>query len=278
MADGICKLTGKYGPLVKAHIFPKALTNPGEGRPFAQNRRDLAPIKRWDSWYDPSIVTQAGEDILKEFDTWAIEELRKHRLVWSAWGSDEALSTEDFEPIPGREDWGLRTVRGLDGARLRLFYLSILWRAAVSNMWEFHEVVVRASDLRRLRRMLLERDPTPLHRFPITLIQLSTRGDRHNHSPLAQRKPRNPLRPNGPTVPIFRFYFDGLVAHIHRESNPEDVSASGPLYLGGSDELLVTTVTLERSWQHENFSKLIEETEARWPERLARISGIGVSN
>lgn len=106
MANGTCKLTGESGPLVKSHILPKALTYGAEkGLPFAQAGRDYAPIKRWDSWYDPLIVTQAGEDILEAYDNWAIEELRAHRLVWSGWGGDSVLPAETIE-VPDSGGWG----------------------------------------------------------------------------------------------------------------------------------------------------------------------------
>ena len=91
---GICKLTLTNGKFVDSHIIPKALTKPAQkGMPFLQFKSDRHPIKRWSSWYDPCLVTQAGEDILTEFDTWAIIELRKHKLVWSSWGENRTLGT-----------------------------------------------------------------------------------------------------------------------------------------------------------------------------------------
>lgn len=273
MAEGTCKLTGEVGPLVKAHILPKALTYPAEkGMPFAQGGRDSPPIKRWDSWYDSSIVTRAGEDILEEFDTWAVKELRQHQLVWSSWNGD-ALETSDFVAIPDTNGWGVRKIKGLDGKRLRHFFLSLLWRAGVSQMPEFREVDLRSSDLRRLRRMLLERDPSPLHLFPMSLLQLSSKGAIHNQSPLAQRKPKNPLNPNGPAIPIYRVYLDGLIAHIHRESSPKEVEELGDLLLGNGEDMVVSTVPFEESWQKENLSELMREAEVRWPDRLRRIPG-----
>lgn len=274
MANGMCKLTGDVGPFVKAHIFPKALTYPAEkGMPFVQSGQDSPPVKRWSSWYDPAIVTRAGEDILEEYDTSAIEELRRHKLVWSSWGTDKSLASEDFFPIPETDGWGVRAIKGLDGARLRLFFLSLLWRTAVSEMVEFKEVSLRASELRRLRRMLVERDPNPLDRFPITLTQLSTIGVIHNHAPLSQRKPRDLSKPNGPTIPIFRFYFDGLIAHIHRESSPQEVEELGNMFLGVGEVTAVSTVTFEKSWQRDNLAELMAEAFTRWPERMERIPG-----
>lgn len=276
MASGICKLTGISGPLVKAHILPAALTYPAEkGLPFAQAGRDSAPIKRWNSWYDTSIVTREGEDILAEYDNWAIEKLRQHRLVWSGWGKARKFESSDSIAIAGGNGYGAREITGLDGGMLRLFFLSLLWRAAVSKLHEFAEVQLHASDIRRLRRMLVDRDPTPLERFPISLIQLSSKGPIHNHAPIAQRKLRDITKPNGPTVPIFRFYLDGLIAHVHRESSCAEIEGLGPMLLGVEARTVVTVVPFEESWQRENLDELIREAENRWPDRLAQIPGFG---
>ena len=276
MANGVCKLTGTYGPLVKAHILPAALTYPAEkGRPFAQAGRDVAPKKRWSSWYDSSIVTQHGEDILAAYDDWAIGHLRQHRLVWSGWGEAERLEAPDFSEIPATEGFGFRHIADLDGSMLRLFFLSLLWRAAVSELQEFAEVQLHASDVRRLRRMLIEQDPEPLERFPIALTQLSTKGPVHNHAPIAQRKLRDIAKPNGPTIPIFRFYFDGLIAHVHRESSIAEFNEIGPMLLGAKPRAVITVVPFDRSWQRENLMDLISEAQSRWPDRLARIPGFG---
>jgi len=162
MAIGTCKLTGDFGPFVKAHIIPQALTyGATKDLPFVQAGPDHPPIKRWTSWYDPNIVTRAGENILASYDDWAIDELRCHELVWSSWSGDE-LRSADYSPIPGNDEgWGFREVQGIDGPRLRLFFLSILWRAAASEMREFREVQIRHSQMRRLRRMLMEGNPEP---------------------------------------------------------------------------------------------------------------------
>lgn len=278
MAIGTCKLTGSCGPLVKAHILPAALTYPAEkGLPFAQAGRDSAPIKRWSSWYDSSIVTRDGEDILASYDNWAIENLRQHRLVWSSWGEATKLEASDFKAIPGEEGYGVRQITDLDGGMLRLFFLSLLWRTAVSKLREFAEVQLHASDIRRLRRMLINRDPAPLERFPISLTQLSTKGPVHNFAPIAQRKPRDITRLNGPTIPIFRYYLDGLIAHVHRESSRAEVEGLGPMLLGAEARTVVIVVPFERSWQRENLAEVLREAETRWPDRLAQIPGFGNS-
>lgn len=274
MPLGTCKLTGDVGPMVKAHILPAALTAPvPSGMPFAQAGRDTPPIKRWSSWYDPAIVTRTGEDILERYDTWAIAELRRNQLVWSGWSGSSKLTATDYVEIPGAGGYGYRQLAGIDGPTLRLFLISLLWRAAVSNMVEFAEIDLKPSDTRRIRRMIVDGDHLPLSRFPITLTQLCTKGDTHNLTPLAQNMSRDPTNPAKGTIPIFRFYFDGLIAHFHRRTSAEDVAAFGDRSVGSDKQLTVLTVPFESSWQRENMDELVREAEERWPDRLARIPG-----
>ena len=69
MADGICKLTGITGKLVKSHLIPQALTQPEfKGTPLIQVGNGKIPIRRWSSWYDSSIVTSDGEAILADLE------------------------------------------------------------------------------------------------------------------------------------------------------------------------------------------------------------------
>jgi hypothetical protein len=148
-----------------------------------------------------------------------------------------------------------------------------LWRAAASKMAEFAEIDVRASNLRRLRRMLLTVEADPFHFFPMTLTQLSSKGPIHNLTPLSQRKPKFPWSKNSLSIPIYRFYFDGLIAHFHRQSNLREIDELGDMFVGHSNELLVPVVPFEGSWQKQNADDLIREAEDRWPDRLARIPG-----
>jgi hypothetical protein len=92
-----------------------------------------------------------------------------------------------------------------------LFLLSILWRAAATELSEFREIRMSVEDLKRLGAALRERRKEPLDFYPAMLTQLSTRGPAHNMTAIADEK----LVPDLETgdsfrVPIFRFYFDGL--------------------------------------------------------------------
>lgn len=261
MARGTCKLTGTHGKFVASHLIPKALTRPAiTGAPLLQYGSGMKPSRRWDSWYDKNLVTREGEDILTALDTWAITELRKHKLVWSGWGPMTALTT-GHDAIGGTP-WGSRRIKPIDTQRLRLFFLSLLWRAAASSRPEFSEVALPPDELECLRAMIVGGNHEPLHFYPMALVQLSTMGEIHNQTPFADMK-RVPAMGNEPErlIPIFRFYFDGLIIHIHQQTTDSGYETRlGPLIVGNGDELAVTTVTFEASFQLENLRTVVAES------------------
>lgn len=273
MTVGNCSLTGANGKFVDSHLIPRALTkHHTPGRPFVQTRGAQRPIRRRTSWYDPLLVTQSGEDILSGYDNWAIGQLRHNRLVWSSWGLRRRLAAADHAQVDGTP-YGIRHLTGIDKAKLRLFFLSLLWRAAASSLPEFEEVSLHGDELEQLRTLVLEGDPGPLDFFPISLTQLSTRGPAHNHAPIAQDKfiPAYGDAPSS-SVPIFRFYFDGLIAHFVRDAALGFTESNmGQQAVGYSDEFLVSTVSYEASFQHENLRELTLEAEDRWPEEMDRL-------
>ena len=273
-----CRLTGNEGKFVDSHLIPRALTkHHTAGKPFIQTRGSLRPIRRQTSWYDPKLVTREGEDILASYDGWAVAELRKHRLVWDSWGLRKRLSAEDHEPIDGTA-YGLRRIFGIDETKLRLFFLSLLWRAAASELVEFKEVMLAPDELEQLRQMVRDGSAGEIDFFPVSLTQLSTRGPKHNHAPIAQDKLIPAYGDVGEaSIPIFRFYFDGLIAHFVRGASKGFTEENmGSQAVGYSNELIVPTVSYEASFQNENLSGLMREAEELWPadmEKLYKAAG-----
>lgn len=258
---GLCKLTQQRGMFVDSHIIPEALTRPASnGKPLYQYGEGKRPIKRWSSWYDPKLVTLEGEKYLSALDTWAIHRLREHRLVWSGWGSSSSLNGFHTE-IAG--ELGIRQVSGIDPMRLRLFFLSLLWRAAATDLDEFSEVLISDDDLEHLRQLILSGNPGDLSFYPCQLTQLSTKGTIHNHAPIRDLKHLagdGLLTPSSLALPTFRFYFDGLIAHMH-VSLPKWSSAAslGNLLVGAADTVILSTVSFESSLQNLNMQSVMHE-------------------
>jgi hypothetical protein len=270
--EGVCRLTGEHGVFVESHLIPKALTRPDEpGLPFIEHTRPHGPLRKWSSWTDKGLVIRKGEDYLSRLDDWAIKELRRHKLVWSGWGPMISLGALHDELTPSH--WGIRQVKISNPQRLRLFFLSLLWRAAATSNPAFSEVEMPEEDLEQLRQMIVNSDPEPLSFYPATLSQLSTLGTIHNLTPLAQTKV-TPAIEDEPQreLPIFRFYFDGLIVHIHRQSTDDGYTVGlGPLVVGYGDKLTINTVTYSTSWEKENLETVIAESIAQWPERFFRL-------
>lgn len=272
-AYGICRLTGAEGKFVRAHIIPRALAPPApQGEAFAQIGQRRRPTRRRDSWYDERLVTSAGEDILTGYDTWAISEFRRLKLIWQSWGPMHSLATTDFHPIP-RTPWGLRQVEFADPTRMRLFLLSLLWRAAASDLPDMSEASLHASELRRLRRAIVSGLAPPASLMPVSLTQLSTIGDMHNHGPIRQLKPIPKVGTElGRSEPIIRIYFDGLIAHFHTEADDHTLEGLGLMAVGGTSTNVIT-VDYQASWQLENLRNCFADAEHEFPGGIARASG-----
>lgn len=257
--QGVCKLTGQSGAFVDSHIIPEALSRPSvSGNPLFQYAEGQRPIRRWTSWYDRQLVTAEGEQYLSEIDTWGIAKLRETRLVWSGWGTDTRL--RDHTP-PFGSSIGVRAVEVKDSGKLRLFFHSLLWRAAASGLNEFKDIRVNNSDLDRLRREVVGLESPPLDFYPVQLTQLSTKGPMHNQTPVPDIKYLPRLgSPESPPheVPMFRFYLDGLIAHVYRTlPDGYDLSEFGEIIVGAGPSVVLVTVTFEESFQFLNMKKFV---------------------
>jgi hypothetical protein len=218
------------------------------------------------------LVIQEGEEILAKLDAWAIPTLRSNKLIWSGWGPMQTLPSNLHSEIHGT-GWGFREIMTIDSPRLRVFFLSLLWRAAATDRREFAEIRVPQADIEKLRTMIVSGDPNPLSFYPICLVQLSTKGPEQNMTPIASKK-QTPAVGNLPAkdIPVFRFYFDGLIAHFERP-DPDNSKAEAleKLHLGTSSSLLVSTVTYEASFQRENLERLQQEANYEWGHVLDRL-------
>jgi hypothetical protein len=165
---------------VESHLIPKALSRPSvAGQYFISSNQGKRPKKSWSSWYDKELVIRKGEAILADYDNWAIRELRRLELVWSGWGAKRSLPVETwFGSRP--EGFGLREVNCANPDKLRLFFLSLLWRAAATTRPEFWEISLDPDALELLRTMVHKGNPRQLDFYPTVLVRIVSRGDTHN--------------------------------------------------------------------------------------------------
>jgi len=256
---GVCALTGEFGDFVRSHIIPEALTRPEvPGQQFVQGGIGVRPIWRRTSWYDPKLVIRTGEDVLSSIDNAGIAELRRHKLIWSSWGP--AQRAPGVQPT-GMNGHGFRTITGINARNLRLFFLSLLWRAAAATIPEFSEIRLSDPEMDILRLALVTGQPPPYHVFPVNLVQISTLGVPHNNTAVYEKK----IYPSFEDAPeeeidIFRFYFDGLIVHIHHTQDMRRRLANAPnLCIDGADRLDLATVEYEHSAQKDRLDAIMGE-------------------
>lgn len=271
MSYGICQLTGKSGKFVRCHLLPKALTStPSPGEPRVESGDGLLePRRRFDGWYDKKMVTRAGEDILALYDDKAIPILRKHGLVWS---SPTPLTMPDprfddgIEGASGGWQIGSIEISPEEGRWLRLFYLSLLWRAAVTDHLGFYTISLSKERVETLRKMLLARKSEPATVFPITLYHLNTNGGWHNTSPTSRE-----MDFDGNVVTTYRFYMDGLIAIIHDEETDNVTGRVVDQAVGASEKLFLMTRPFEGSHQEERINSIMHESMQSHSEKVDQI-------
>ncbi len=270
MKEGICKLTQERGTFVKSHILPEALTKPTKpGNCFIQSGNSTPPKKRWSSWYDKKLVIRKGEDILSKYDGFAIEELRRLKLIWQSWNSIDELNVlrpyaynafSSYLPY-----FGLRKVICQHSKKLRLFFLSLLWRSASTHLTEFSYIKLDNVELEEIRTMILREQSEPLDFYPITLLQMASKGHIHNFVPIVIDNMVDIGGGKKCRHNVFRFYFDGLIVNFHR-SMPT-ISGCEPFIVGYDKELIIQQQLYEESWQRANLEKSVVETEIKYAKK-----------
>lgn len=215
---GTCALTGEYGQFVKSHLIPRALTRLSRtGEKFIQSGIGEPMAMVSDSWYDLKLVVRAGEDILADIDDIGIKELRENHLIWSGWGGHQSL--QDLLGIDSNNP--LRELRLQNTKNLRLFFLSLLWRAAASGLSHFRYVVLTSEEIEDLRKRVFNRDPGAQEDYPIVLHQISNLGAQHNRVPLLEKETIVIEGEPDRKATYVRFYFEGLVSRIYLSSRSE---------------------------------------------------------
>jgi hypothetical protein len=111
--------------------------------------------------------------------------------------------------------------------------------------------------------MVVSGNVAPLSFYPCQLTQLSTKGIIHNHAPVADIKylpDLTAVSARSVALPTYRFYFDGLIAHMH-VSLPKSSSAAhlGNLIVGVEKSLVLSTVSFEDSLQYMNMRAIFTE-------------------
>ena len=195
-----CKLTGKVGKSVKAHLIPRSFYHIDETPSLLMpSTNHLYPKRLNAGLYDPQIVTQDGEDILEKLDDYG--------------GKLLILGREKLKPykLEG-EIVGLTTQSNkYDYQKLKLFLLSVLWRMSVSTRPEVKGVNLGPHE-NVIKDMILSSNPGNAEKYSITMLKYIEKATRGTVLFPAKEK-------MGP-VNFYRLYISDYIALIKIDRRP----------------------------------------------------------
>ena len=155
-----CKLTGNVGPAIKAHVVPRAFYElpPQKDGAYSlvSNSPNTFPRKLPVGIYDNTIVTQEGESLFGPWDEYAIRILLKN--------------VDAFEPITKGDKVLAWSLPNYEYPLLKLFVLSVLWRAHASAHPAFCRVQLGPHE-RYIRSLLLNGQPGAPEEYSVHIVK-----------------------------------------------------------------------------------------------------------
>lgn len=212
-----CKFCGNDKPLIKAHIIPagfyRRLRQGQEALDVITNKADEYRKKSWVGVYD--------QIVCKECES-----------TWSGWDNyAQRLLADELVGAQARYRDGKKiayVVRDFDYKKLKLFFISMIWRASVSSQDFFSKVSLgEFEDI--AKQHIANSDPGDSQNFGTVLAKLD--------HPLA-KSILDPHEDNFSGVHYYRFYLASYIAYIkvdHRPApkilSPFAMTENKPLYI-----------------------------------------------
>jgi len=235
----VCKLCrNEVTALINAHVIPKSLWEIDGDQPpprLVTNTADTFPKRVPIGVYDQTIVCETCERRFSPYDTYAADFLLNR--------------TNKFEQV--RDEIGKLggyLVHNYDYRLLKLFGISVLWRAAVSSHPLFSRVQLGPFE-EKARDMLVKGEPGDAMVFGV-LFSVWDGGDSHTiMDPFAGRL-------SG--VRTYRFYLGRFVAHIKVDRRPFPSPLAEAILSAEGRPLHIVSRDLAASKEYHVMGRVIE--------------------
>lgn len=193
----ICKFCLKERKLVRCHIIPrsffKSLLNP-----HALIISDISYPKRSQTGiYDENLICEECETLFSPFDDYA------YRLL-STDISEDNLLVYNNERI-------VYFIYNYDYNKIKLFFISLLWRASASNLEYFKRIQVRPFE-NQLKEMIRKSDPGSENDFSIALRRFEERS--------YSKGILDPYKKRFDGINYVVFYLGGFTVYIKVDKRP----------------------------------------------------------
>lgn len=157
-----CKLTSAEGKGIKAHIIPKSFcaidSNERKLTKIFTNAKGHYTERSPLGIYDNGIVTEEGERVFSVWDDYAAELLIERK--------------SSFEPLIHHGEVVAFQIPRYEYKKLKLFFLSVLWRASVSTKPFFKNVGLGPHEA-KIKEALLESNPKDSDWFSVSIAKWS---------------------------------------------------------------------------------------------------------
>lgn len=223
----ICRGCEKEKKLIKAHIIPESFFRGLRGGEIApqihSTTEGVHPKRSPIGIYDKEILCHECEQKFQELDDYG-----NHVLI-----EREA----DLEPLTrGSKIAGYR-IRSINNDKLKLFFLSILWRASISNHYFFSKVALNRLE-NSLKNLIWNSDPGGPHDFSFVLAKFE--GDGIGRTIL------DPHQERWFGIRYYRFYLYGYVLYIKADS--QKTPSKWAKFIPNDDNLfIVSRGTMEKA-------------------------------
>lgn len=153
-----CRLCHRIAPLSRSHVIPEFLfTSLYDGKHRFIEVVDMlrGKVTRGQKGYRERLLCASCESLLNRYE-------RHARRLFT-------------DPLPAMESRHRRSYPNLEYPRLKLFFLSVLWRASISSLDIFKHVKLGPHE-ERIRQMVIHGDPGGAAAYPTLLWVLNFRG------------------------------------------------------------------------------------------------------
>jgi hypothetical protein len=222
-----CKMCGEEKRLIDAHIIPRSFYEPlkenGQTPRIVTDVAGEYPKRSQTGVYDKEIVCESCEQLFSPWDDYA------YRFLF------QELNDEQF--IRNNGEVVAYNFGKCDYEKLKLFFLSVLWRACVSKHKIFEKVQLGPFE-EKLRQMLLENDPGDNSEFAVALSKFD--------APANETGILNPDKIRYDGVIHYRFYIGGYMAVI-KVSSQRASETFEKLYISEENDVFCIVREFEQS-------------------------------
>lgn len=235
----ICKLTNKEGTPAKAHIIPESFylidKNSKQPSKLITDTKGVYPKKNWSGVYDKTIVTQEGEKIFLEWDNYA------YKLLVEQFSTARPIKRDNLIIAYCYDTY--------DYKKLKLFFLSVLWRAGISSH-SFFKRVGLGPHAETVKEAILKSNPGDGN-FYSTLLAIFD-DDR------SWAKIIDPFSTRHDGIRFHRFYLGNIVADIKVDKRPA-LSPLKEFQISPNQPLILFTRNFWGSKENAIMKKIIQK-------------------